>query len=110
MILYDFLGDIEADYAAWRSEMARSSPRTAKGERSRADDYRKAYEAGLRQLEKMDLGLMGLVLLYSTGMGWYSGGISEADKAAVESNTDRVSPRFSRDGFANSERSSTDQE
>ena len=103
-VLADFLADIEANYAAWRSELARSSPRTAKGERSRADDFRKAYEANLRQLDKMDLTMLGFALKEATGSGWYAGGISVSDKEAVESNTDRVQPRFKRDKFANPER------
>ncbi|KKL24171.1 hypothetical protein LCGC14_2417980 [marine sediment metagenome] len=110
--LYDFLADIEANYAAWRSELARSSPRTAKGERSRADDFRKAYEANLRQLDKMDLTMLGFTPKETRGSGWYAGGISVADKEAVESNTDRVKPRFKRDKFANpdSPNDSTDDE
>ncbi|MHA2063202.1 MAG: hypothetical protein ACXABY_02355 [Candidatus Thorarchaeota archaeon] len=35
--LADYFAIIEANYAAWQSELSRSSPRTAKGERSRAD-------------------------------------------------------------------------
>lgn len=99
--LYDFLGDIEANYAAWRAELSRSSPRVAKGERSRADDFRKAYEANLRQLKDMDLSMMGFTPKFSTGMGWYVGGISQAEKDSVESNTDRVQARFERDKFGN---------
>ncbi len=99
--MYDFLSDIEANYAAWRSELSRSSPRTAKGERSRADDFRKAYEANLRQLKKMDLGLLGWSMLQSTGRGWYIGGISQADKDTVEDDTDRTKAAFKRGGFSN---------
>jgi hypothetical protein len=106
--LFDFLADIEANYAAWRCELSRSSPRTAKGERSRADDFRKAYEANLRQLDKMDLTMLGFTPLQATGSGWYMGGVSEADKAAVESNADRVDPRFAREQFANPESPSTE--
>ena len=101
--LNDYFAIIEANYAAWQSEMSRSSPRTAKGERSRADDFRKAYEAALRQLDKMDLSMMGFTLISSTNSGRYVGGISKAEKAAIESNADRVAARFNRDGFANPE-------
>ena len=101
--LSDYLGDIEADYAAWRSELSRSSPRTAKGERSRADDFRKAYEAALRQLDKMDLSMLGFSLISATGSGWYSGGTSVTDKRAAEADTDRVSPRIARGQFADPE-------
>ena len=99
-ILYDFLSDIEANYAAWRSEMSRSSPRTAKGERSRADTFRKAYEAGLRQLAKMDLGLLGWARVGSIASKWGTG-VSIADKEAIAGDTDRVEPAFTRGGFAN---------
>jgi hypothetical protein len=101
--LYDFLGDIEANYAAWRAELSRSSPRVAKGERSRADDFRKAYEANLRQLHKMDLSMMGFTPKFSTGTGWYVGGTSQAEKDSVASNTDRVPARFERNSFGNPE-------
>ena len=99
--LSDYLGNIEAMYTAWQCEAGRSSPRTAKGERSRADAFRKAYEAGLRQLTKMDLSMMGFALLQSTGSGWYSGGTSVADKRTVEADADRVEPRIARGQFAN---------
>jgi len=107
-VLADYLGDIEADYAAWRAELSRSSPRTAKGERSRADDFRKAYEAALRQLKKMDLSMMGLTPRESAGSGWYSGGISDADKSAVEGDSDRVRPAFERGKFENPTGSDSD--
>ena len=99
-ILTDYLADIEANYAAWISELARSSPRTAKGERSRADDFRKAYEAGLRQLDKMDLSMLGLSLRTATGSGWYLGGQSVTDKQMAEADSDRVKPRIARGQFA----------
>ena len=99
-IMSDFLADIEVNYAAWRSEMARSSPRTAKGERSRADTFRKAYEAGLRQLEKMDLSLVGWSRI-GTITGKWETGVSVADKEAIASNTDRVENAFIRGGFSN---------
>ncbi len=106
--LGDYLADIEASYAAWRSELARSSPRTAKGERSRADDFRKAYEAGLRQLDKMDLTMLGFTPSQSTGSGWYAGGVSQSDKDAVASDADRVDPAFERGKFANPEGNAND--
>ena len=106
-VLSDYLGDIEADYAAWRSELARSSPRTAKGERSRADDFRKAYEAALRQLDKMDLGAVGLTRL-STVAGVWGTGVSISGKETIASDTDRVAPAFKRDGFANPDKESED--
>ena len=105
--LGDFLGDIESNYAAWRSETSRSSPRTNKGERSRASVFRKAYEAGLRQVGKMDLEAVGFTPMSAAG-GWYIGGISESEKASVASNTDRVKPAFTRGGFSNPEADAVD--
>ena len=102
--LYAFVGDIEANYAAWRSELARGSPRTAKGERSRADDFRKAYEANLRQLNMMDLTMLGFTPKEAAGSGWYMGGRSQSDKDSVASDTDRVPGRIRRDQFVNPER------
>ncbi|MHA2135268.1 MAG: hypothetical protein ACW99J_15515 [Candidatus Thorarchaeota archaeon] len=102
--LNSFFGIIEANYAAWQSELARSSPRTAKGERSRADDFRKAYEAALRALEKMDLSMLGFTQLQAGGAGWYIGGRSQAEKDSVASDTDRVDARFKRDKFVNPDR------
>ena len=100
-LLSDYLANIEAQYTAWQCETARSSPRVAKGERSRADTFRKAYEAGLRQLDKMDLSMVGFTLLQATGSGWYSGGTSVTDKQAAEADADRVEPRIARGQFAN---------
>ena len=113
--LNDYFAVVEANYTAWQCEMSRSSPRTAKGERSRADDFRKAYEAALRQIDKMDLSMLGFTpISQATGSGWYLGGTSQAEKDAVDSNTDRVDARFKRDGFVNPERpedsTSSDQE
>ena len=99
--LSEYLGVIEAQFTAWQCEAGRSSPRTAKGERSRADTFRKAYEAGLRHLDKMDLSMLGLTPLQATGSGWYSGGTSVADKQAAEADADRVAPRIARGQFAN---------
>jgi hypothetical protein len=90
-----FAGDLEANFAAYRAELSRSSPRTAAGERSRADGFRKVFDDGLKMLADMDL---------SRAAGdytskFYAGGISEDDKDTVESDTDRVAPRFFRDVF-----------
>jgi len=93
--LYDYLADIEANYAAYRAEMARSSPRTSQGERTRADMFRRAFQDGLKDLEMMDLSRLSI----SKTESWYVGGISESEVDSVESNTDRVSPRFKRGQF-----------
>ena len=97
--LDDYLADIEANYVAYRAELVRGSPRTAQGERTRADAFRRAYEDGLKNLKNMDLTRMGL----EYDARFYAGGISEAEKSSVTSDTDRSSPRFSRGQFDNPE-------
>ncbi|MHA2063201.1 MAG: hypothetical protein ACXABY_02350 [Candidatus Thorarchaeota archaeon] len=53
----------------------------------------------------MDLSMLGFSPIFgATGSGWYAGGISKAEKDAVESNTDRVDARFKRDKFLNPDR------
>ena len=101
--VYDFLADIEANYAAYRAEMARGSPRTAAGERTRADAFRRAFTDGLDMLGTMDLSRSSVAKTEA----WYVGGISESEKQSVESNTDRVTPRFSRGLFGNPNAHST---
>jgi len=98
-ILDDYLADIEANYCAYRAELVRGSPRTATGERTRADAFRRAYEDGLKNLKNMDLTRMGLE--YSGR--FYVGGISDAERDSVESDTDRTEPRFKRGKFDNPE-------
>ena len=85
------LGDLEANFAAYRAELARSSPRSAAGERSRADGFKKAFDDGLKDLAGMDLSRAGLGVAESK---FYAGGISESDKETVAGDSDRVQPRF----------------
>lgn len=99
--IYDFLAQCEATYGAWQSEAARSSPRTAQGERTRADMFKRSFEDCLKLLETMDLSRMGLDPDASV-TDWYIGGISESDRDLVESDTDRTPTRFARGQFENS--------
>jgi hypothetical protein len=99
----DMLADIEATYTAARAEAARASPRTAAGERTRADMYRREYRGMIDDLKMIDLSRLG----FAYDGKWYVGGISKSEKQAVASNTDRVDPRFSRDQFRNRERGGT---
>jgi hypothetical protein len=101
--IYDILADIEANYVAFRAESARSSPRTARGERTRSDMFRRSYLSGLCDLGTMDLSRSGLGY---TGK-WAVTGISDAEKESVESDTDRVAPRFKREIFRNPDRTSS---
>ena len=49
---------------------------------------------------------MGFTPMKDTGSGWYVSGISKSEKSSVESNTDRVPAKFTRDGFRNPSRPS----
>ena len=93
--IYSYLGDLESSYAAYRAELARGSPRTAAGERSRADGFKKAFDDGLKSLAEMDLSRSGVE--HTSKL--YAGGISVDDKETVESDSDRVEPRFFRNVF-----------
>lgn len=95
-VLYDMLADIEANYVAYRAELARSSPRIAAGERTRADQFKKAFDAGIKDLKTMDLSMMGVSM---QKLDWYIGGRSIAEKDSVESDTDRTSSRFGKGQF-----------
>ena len=95
--LDDWLADLEATYVAMRAEQARGSPRTAPGERTRAQQFKSAFNDGIKKLKSMDLSRLGFA--YTSAL--YVGGISSAEKTSVESNTDRVEPRFSRGQFDN---------
>jgi hypothetical protein len=94
--VYDYLADLEANYAAYRAEAARSSPRIAAGERTRAEQFKKYFDDGLKSLGAMDLTRAGI----GYDGAWYVGGISESEIDSVESDTDRVPPRFGRGQFA----------
>jgi hypothetical protein len=93
--IYGYLSDLEANYVAYRAEMARSSPRTAAGERGRTESFKKAFDDGLKALAGMDLSRGGV----DVSSKFYAGGISEDDKETVVTDTDRVHPRFHRDVF-----------
>ena len=93
--IYEYLVDLEALYAAARADMARLSARVGAGERSRGQVLMEQFEEGLKGLEKMDLSRAGL----TADSQLYVGGISKSDKAAVEADSDRVAPRFSRGQF-----------
>lgn len=97
--IYDFLSQLESYYVAWQAEMSRESPRTATGERTRAEMFRRAFYDGLGSLCEMDLSRMSVGL--EGASDWYIGGRSQADKDAVEGDDDRVTSRFARDQFLN---------
>ena len=97
--LDDYLADLESLYVAFRAEQVRGSPRTASGERTRADMFRRAFDDGLKSLRRLDL----TRIEFTYDARFYIGGISDAEKDSIESDTDRTSPRFSRGKFDNPE-------
>ena len=96
---YDVARQANALYGAWMAERSRLNSRTATDERTRADMFKKDFYDMLKQLIDSNLALAG-VSSQSQGRP-YAGGISVSDKAAVESDTDRVKSRFNRGQFRN---------
>uniref|UniRef100_A0A6M3IU11 Uncharacterized protein n=1 Tax=viral metagenome TaxID=1070528 RepID=A0A6M3IU11_9ZZZZ len=101
--VYDFVADVEATYAAFRAEAVRVSSRTGTGERTRAEILRNQFDKMLQDLVSMDLTYMGVPLADR----WYVGGVSQAEKDTVESDTDRVGYRFGRGKFDGSQATSS---
>ena len=97
--VYDIARDANALYAAWRAERSRINTRVSADERTRADMFSKDFRFLLDELVSMDLSRSGVT---ATSVA-YSGGTSISDKNSVESDSDRVKPRFSRGMFSNPE-------
>lgn len=89
---WEMARDINALYAAWMAERSRTLTRITADERTRADMFKRDYKEQLDALMVLDMSALGVA---QTGAA-YAGGISAADKATQESNTDRVTPRFVR--------------
>ena len=96
---YDIAKQANAIYAAWMAESSRTNARTAPGDRTRADNFKKDFQTFLDVLKMLDLSSLGVT---QTGRVW-TGGISVADKDGAEGDTDRVVPRFNRGQFRNTE-------
>jgi len=96
-ILYDWLADLNALFAAARAEMSRINVVLGPGERTRGQVFDEMFWDGLRNLSKMNLSGAGATR--STAGKLYVGGISEAVKDTYVDDTDRVKPRFSRRMF-----------
>lgn len=103
--LWGMLSEVNALYAAGRAEMTRSNVILGPGERTRGQVFIAEFWAYLDRLGKMELTGAGGTTPGTgtpgggTGAFLYVGGISYADKATVEADTDRVKPRFERDMF-----------
>ena len=91
-VAYDLATQVNASFAAYRAERSRSNPRTAPGEKGRAEQLKDDYIDMLETLTTLDLSRMSV----SQTSKAYSGGISVSDKKTVEGDSDRVSPRFIR--------------
>ena len=92
---YETLTDLEALYAASRAQLVRMTSRMGPEDRPKSEVFREQFEAGMRDLLKLDLSAAGL----SHTSGIYTGGISEDAKQVYEDDSDRVAPRFRRDQF-----------
>jgi hypothetical protein len=95
---YDMVSGLNALYAAGQAEMSRINVTLSPGERTRGQVFLEQFWKELKEIAKLDLSSLGLSSLVTGGGGGilYSGGISATDKYNVESNTDRVTPRFGR--------------
>ena len=96
--IYDTVVDLESMYAAGRAEMVRMSSRVAATERTRYQMFFDQFNKGLDMLMKGDLSRAGVSGMSSDV---YIGGISESDIDTVDSDSDRVKPRFDRGQFRN---------
>lgn len=95
---YEIAQQANALYAAWFAERSRQNAKTTADERTRADYFKRDFEALMKILLDMDLTRVGLT---QSGNLPYAGGISVSDKDTVDSNTDRVEPRFVRGMYRN---------
>lgn len=95
--VYGVAAQANALYAAWMAERSRINARLAQGERTRADMFKKDFYDLLDILKGFDLSSLSLTQTRTS----YAGGISVSDKNAVEDNSDRVQPRFTRGDFRN---------
>jgi len=102
-IVYQWLSDLNALYAAARAEMTRINVTLAPGERTRGQVFYEMFWSAIRQLKGQDLTAAGLEKSStggtSSGGYLYVGGTSIAGKSTVEEDSDRVTPRFHRDMF-----------
>ncbi len=96
---YDFAAGLNATYAAWRAEESMANARTSDTETTRGNTQKKNFTDLLKEFDGLDFSVMGVA---QTSVA-YAGGISQSDKDTVESDTDRVTPRFARGMFANPE-------
>lgn len=92
---YNWMSNLNALYAAAMAEMSRSSAIVSPGERTRNSVLLDQFWSELKTMVSLDLTALG-VTRGSAGK-LYVGGISQSDKEIYEDDSDRVSPRFTRD-------------
>jgi len=95
---YKLFRHLNALYGACIVEMSRGTSQTAAAETGRSFSFCDRFEQNLTNLLKMDL--TGLGVSVSSTAPVYIGGISEADKESVESDSDRIMTAFRRGQFA----------
>lgn len=95
--VYDWIADLNTLFAAARTEMSRSNITLGPGERTRGQVFEEYFWRDLDKLVNTDLSGLG-VSRASRGI-LYAGGISVDDKQTWEDDTDRVTPRFSKNQF-----------
>ena len=96
--VFPFLVDLSALYAAARAQLGRGTARVTPQQRTKSETLMAQFNNGMKELLAMDLSRMGVTQSTVT----WAGGITESGKTAVESDTDRVPPRFKRDQFRHS--------
>lgn len=100
--LYDWLRDINTYWAAAHAELSRMNIVVSPGERTRGHIFEGFFWKNLEQLSNMDLSLIGAEVggtSRTTTSVLYAGGISVSDKNSYATDSDRVTPRFSRGQF-----------
>lgn len=93
--VYDQIVDINALYGASKAESTRMSSRVAVTERTRSQMFKSDFDKQLKELLVSDLSQAGVGYTSQIKMG----GISKSDKRSVETDTDKVDPRFERGQF-----------
>ena len=96
--LHDRLKDLNALFAAGRSELVRVNTTVGPGERTRGQIFLDLFKMELSDLSEQNLVESGGTVS-STDGEVYVGGISVADKDSYYNDTDRVKSRFKRDQF-----------
>lgn len=102
---YDLAKQANALFAAWMAERSRINTRVSSDERTRADMFKRDFDAILEILGDMDLADLGIDA-NTTSSAW-AGGISRSDRQTYISDTDRVPPRFYRGQFDDTSQDTT---